>query len=59
MGIEAAALGPLLGAAVSTAGSFITQSANASAQSSLNKKTMEFNRQEAQKARDFSAQQAA
>ena len=30
MGIEAAVLGPLLGATVGTAGSFIAQSANAS-----------------------------
>ena len=48
MGISAG-LGTLLGSIVSGGVGLATQAANASAQSSLNKKTMEFNRKEAEK----------
>lgn len=58
MGISAG-LGALLAAGVTAASSAHTQAANASAQANLNKKTMEFNRVEAEKARDWQAQQDA
>ena len=56
MGISAG-LGTLLGSIVSGGVGLATQAANASAQSSLNKKTMEFNRKEAEKSREWQAQQ--
>lgn len=56
MGISAG-LGTLLGSIVSGGVGLATQAANASAQSSLNKKTMEFNKKEAEKSREWQAQQ--
>ena len=56
MGISAG-LGALLGSIVSGGVGLATQAANASAQSSLNKKTMEFNKKEAEKSREWQAQQ--
>lgn len=58
MGISAG-LGSLLAAGIGAASAAHTQSANAAAQSSINKKTMEFNAKEAQKARDFEHSEAA
>lgn len=60
MGTEAV-IGGLFGlgsAGLSAYGAHSAASANAAAQSSINKKTMEFNREEAEKARAFSADQA-
>ena len=58
MGIGAG-LGTLLAAGVGAASAAHTQSANAAAQSSLNKKTMEFNAKEAQKAREWEHNEGA
>ena len=59
-------IGAIIGAAATIGSASIaahsgerTQAANAAAQSELNKETMDFNRVEAQKARDWSAAQAA
>lgn len=56
MGISAG-LGTLLGAVVGGISSSHTQAANAAAQGKLNKETMEFNKKEAEKAREWQAQQ--
>lgn len=61
MGVEAL-VGGLFGlasAGVQAASAQHVQSANAAAQSKLNKATMDFNRTEAGKARNFQAQQAS
>lgn len=59
MGIESALLGTIITAGVSAASAHHTQAANASAQSQLNRETMNFNEKEAAKARDWQAEQAA
>lgn len=61
MGTEAviAGLFGLASAGASAASAHHVQSANASAQADINEKTMKFNREESQKARDWQAEQAA
>lgn len=61
MGVEllVGGLFGLASAGIQAASAKSVQSANAAAQSDINEKTMDFNRTEAQKARDFSANQAA
>ena len=60
MGVIGAIIGAVAtvgSAAIAANSASKTQAANASAQSELNKETMEFNRVESQKARDWSAEQ--
>ncbi len=57
MGIDIG-LASLLGSGISAAASAHNAAANAAAQSELNKETMNFNKQEAKKARDWQAAQA-
>lgn len=52
-------LATLLGAGISAASAHHTQAANAAAQSELNRETMDFNRVEAEKAREWQANQDA
>ncbi len=59
MGVEALIFGSVLAAGVGAVSAHETQAANAAAQSELNEETMAFNREEAEKARNWEAGQAA